>query len=135
VVNLAILVNHVKDIESLLPTDVFSHIEQFRHGLAYATDSCDIGIYAKKEPLLGEKGIMLIAVNEHLFGDPNNQYDNPFFKLPEGATNIMFISSRELPHNNMIYTGVQFTYREAKFLFGYESRNNSLDGKLSTRNN
>ncbi len=125
----------VRRLLTNLPTDIFSHSEEFRHGIPYATNHNDITIYAKKEPSLGKKGIMLVVVNEHLYGDPHNTYDTPFFRIPEGATDILFVPSREPPRANTIYSAVHFTYQGTHVALGFECRENSLEKKLTAGDN
>lgn len=107
----------------LLPEDTFEFVEDFRKGLAECGEQyCgQIGIYARKEPLLGEKGLSLIVVNEYLFGDPTNLDYNPFLKIPDGATHIYLVPPRQPPlKKSGSFAGVEFDYKEARFFFGYE---------------
>lgn len=113
----------VRGLLRLLPEDTFEFVEDFRKGLVECGEQyCgQIGIYAEKEPLLGEKGLSLIVVNEHLFGDPTNLDHNPVLKIPDGATNICLVPPRQPPLKKAHpFAGAEFNYKEVRFFFGYE---------------
>jgi hypothetical protein len=113
----------VRGLLRLLPETTFQFVRDFQRGLPeYGENYCgQIGIYAKKEPLLGEKGVMLIVVNEHLFGDPTSPDYNPVLRVPDGATDIHVVPPRQPPlKKNHPFAGTEFSYRGASFFFGYE---------------
>jgi len=113
----------VRGLLRLLPEDTFEYLDDFKKGLLECDEKyCgQIGIYAKKEPLLGEKGVLLVVINEHLFGDPTTPEYNPILKIPEGAKNIYLIPPRQHPlKKSHPFAGVEFDYKEAHFFFGYE---------------
>ena len=107
----------------VLPENTFRFTKEFRRGLLSCSEKyCgQIGIYAKEEPLLGERGISLVVVNEHLFGDSTTPNDNPVLRIPDGATRIYAVPPRMPPlKKNHPFAGVEFDYRGAQFFFGYE---------------
>ena len=113
----------VRGLLRLLPENTFSFVRDFQKGLIECGENyCgQIGIYAKKELLIGEKGIMLVVVNEHLFGDPTTPDYNPVLRVPNGATNICIVPPRQSPlKKNHPFVGVEFAYQGANFFFGYE---------------
>lgn len=109
----------VRELLKLLPENTFSFVEDFQDS---PSQYCgQMGIYAKKEPLLGERGIMLVIVDEHLFGDPTRSEYNPTLRIPDEAKNINVIPPRQPPlKKNHPFAGTQFSYREANFFFGFE---------------
>ena len=112
-----------KGLLMLLPKNTFPFIAEFRRGLSECGEKyCgQIGIYAKKEPLLGEKGVMLVIINEHLFGDATTSDYNPVLRIPNDATNICLVPPRQSPlKKNHPFAGVEFQYQRATFFFGYE---------------
>lgn len=113
----------VRELLRLLPEDTFRYAKEFKKGILECDEEfCgQIGIYAKRELLLGEKGVSLIVVNEHLFGDPTTSDDNPVLRIPEGAENIYLIPPRLPPlKEHGPFAGVEFDYKGARFFFGYE---------------
>ena len=113
----------VRSLLGLLPEDTFPFVDDFRKGLRECSEEyCgQIGIYAREEPLLGERGVMLVVVNEHLFGDPTTPDYNPVLKIPDGARNISLVPPRQPPlKKDHPFAGAEFTYQGARFFFGYE---------------
>ena len=113
----------MKGLLALLPEDTFRFIGDFVRGLPeLGEEYCgQIGVYAKKESSLGDKGVSLIVVNEHLFGDPTSPEWNPTLRIPKGAENIEVIPPRQSPlKNSHPFAGVEFEYKGANFFFGYE---------------
>ena len=113
----------VRGLLKLLPKDTFDFVEEFQRGSPCCSEEyCgQIGIYAKEEPLLGERGISLVIVNEHLFGDFTTPDDNPVLRIPNGSTNICFVPPRQPPLKRVHpFAGVEFKYNGAHFFFGYE---------------
>ena len=113
----------VRGLLRLLPENTFRFVREFRRGLFLAKEEyCgQIGIYAKKEPVMGERAVSLIVVNEHLFGDPTTLDYNPCLIVPDEATNIVAVPPRRPPLiKDSPFSGVEFSYRDAKFFFGYE---------------
>jgi hypothetical protein len=122
----------------LLPENTFSFVEDFQRGIPWCgeQDCGQIGIYARKEPLLGEKGIMLVVVNEHLFGDPTSSDDNPILNIPDGATNIYVVPPRSRPlKKSHPFAGAEFLYKGAKFFFGYELSNGAYSAIIESIKN
>ena len=112
----------VHSLLSLLPETTFRFFDDFRRGLPGQEQFCgQIGIYAREAPLLGETGVMLVVVNEHLFGDPTNPEHNPVLRIPDGASNIYIVPPRQPPlKEDHPFAGVEFSYNGARFFFGYE---------------
>lgn len=105
----------------LLPRDTFRHTEDFiKSQLDYeSVGRC--GIYAKQEPLLGDRGVSLIVVDEHLFGNPMDSSHHPTLRIPDGATDIYLVPPRQPPLKERgSFAGVEFNYQGARFFFGYE---------------
>jgi hypothetical protein len=112
----------VKSILRLLPNTTFRFTHSFCRGLGSCSENCGrIGIYAKMEPLLGKRGVSLIVVDEHLFGNTVNPDFNPTLQVPDGARNIFLVPPRMPPlKTGSPFAGVQFDYQDASFFFGYE---------------
>jgi len=113
----------VKGLLRLLPDNTFKYAKEFIEGsVECAEDYCgQFGIYAKKAPALGDKGVMIVVINEHLFGDALDEHENPNLNIPEGATNIHLDPVRQCPlKNSKPYAGVVFDYEGARFFLGYE---------------
>ncbi len=126
----------VRSLLNLLPKTTFPFVSDFQRGFPREEKSCgQIGIYAREAPSLGEKGVMLVVVNEHLFGDPTKPEHNPVFRIPDGASNIYFVPPRQPPlKEDHPFAGVEFSYKGARFLFGYElsgAAYNTIKGLVS----
>ena len=120
----------VKSLLRLLPENPFEYTRQFVRGIPIHSEEFvgQIGLYARKEPVMGDRAISLIAVNEHLFGDPTSPGDNPLFRVPEGARNIDLVSPRMPPLiSGHPFMGVEFDYKSAKYFFGYELSPKAVD--------
>ena len=112
----------VRDALRLLPETTFLFADQFVRGFRAECDNPErnIGIYAEQNSLVGENGgVALIAVNSHLFGDPTTPEDNPNFRVPDGARNVIFCPGRMPPRVGGLYAGVEFEYKGKSFFFGY----------------
>lgn len=106
--------NEVRELLERLPRNTFNHIEEFlQRDEPYS-------ISARYDPSLGENGVALIVKNSHLYGDSLKPSDNPVYRVPEGATNIIFTSVRLPPPNALLIAGVEFNYQDGRYFLGYE---------------
>ncbi|MCH7568782.1 MAG: hypothetical protein IIA87_05150 [Nanoarchaeota archaeon] len=128
----------VRESLRLLPENTFniSFLERFVRGIPIHGEHLvgQIGIYAKKEPIMGDRSISLVIVNEHLFGDPTDQGDAPLLRIPDGASYIIIEPARMPPlKEDQPFAGVSFNYREARFFFGYELSSRAVETILNRR--
>ena len=126
----------VKDLLHLLPETIFPHASKFSLGSTLETVAYKL--YAQKQPSLGERGIMIVAVNEHLYG--NKRRDNPAFYFPKGSEVKCFISNRTGPLTEGIYAAAEFSYKKARYLIAFAWDKEAIEEAmiardLTTRNN
>ena len=112
----------VRESLRLLPEDTFKYVKEFRRGLPECRGrTCgQIGIYAQSEPILGDDAISLRVIDEHLFGDPTDELDTPYLRIPEGATNIRLDSPRQPPLIKTPFCRATFDYKGRTFSLGYQ---------------
>ncbi|MBS3077835.1 hypothetical protein J4233_06250 [Candidatus Pacearchaeota archaeon] len=114
----------VRGLLRLLPVNTFPFVREFQKGSAELKEEyCgQIGIYAQESPYVGKNGgVMLIIINEHLFGNPTTSEDNPLLRVPNGATNILIVPPRQSPlKKDHPFMGTEFSYRGVDYLLGYE---------------